>query len=262
MDEIDDELIQEQRALESQMPGLTRVPSEVSTISSVPMSDTDSQTGSPPRQRRRLQQPDAPIRGVGTPDRYMDGTFGSYSPRNMDRLARATAPLYDFANERRLARATNPFYEKPSAPVGSAERALEDMMGEDDSSVVSGSSGSQSVDLFGANQLRGRPSPEPLPLTRMMSQGDQRLRRMELANLAEIPEMEEELQGPVRPGGLFADTFTTPKRNKKGGIKSKSKRSKSKRGKVTRKTKRKTRKFKKHKMKKRKTIKKKKKSRR
>ena len=260
MDEINDELIQEQRALESQLPGLTRVPSEESTLSSVPMSDSDSQTGSPPRQRRRVQQPDAPIRGVGTPDRY-EG-YGSYSPRNMERLARATAPLYDFANERRLARATNPFYEQSSAPVGSAERALEDMMGEDDSSVVSGSSGSQSVDLFGANQLRGRPSPEPLPLTRMFPQGDQRLRRMELANLAEIPEMEEELQGPVRPGGLFADTFTTPKRNNKGGIKSKSKRSKSKRGKVTRKTKRKTRKSKKHKMKKRKTIKKKKKSRR
>ena len=82
------------------------------------------------------------------------------------------------------------------------------------------------------------------------------MRRMELANLAEIPEMEEELQeGPVRPGALFADTLSTPDRKKKGGIKSKSKRSRSKRGKVTRKTKRKTRKSK-HKMKKRKTIKK------
>ena len=165
---------------------------------------------------------------------------------------------------RRLLHETNPFYEESSAPVGSAERALEDMMGEDDSSVVSGSSGSQSVDLFGVNQMRGRrrPRPDPLPLTRMFQQGDPRLRRMEIANLAEIPEMEEELQGPVRPGALFADTLSTPDRKKNGGIKSKSKKRKSKRSRVTRRTKRKTRKSKKHKMKKRKTIKKKKKSRR
>ena len=252
MDEMDDELIQEQRALEAQMPGIQRVASEESMTSSGPSSiGDDSSMSSPPRQRRRVQlrTPERPIRGVGTPERSPPrGTLGEYTPRNM----------------RRLAYETNPFYEQSSAPVGSAERALEDMMGEDNSSVVSSSSGSQSVDLFGANQLRGRrrPRPEPLPLSRMFSQGDPAMRRMELANLAEIPEMEEELQGPVRPGGLFADTFTTPKRNKKGGIKSKSKRSKSKRGKVTRKTKRKTRKSKKHKMKKRKTIKKKKKSRR
>ena len=249
MDEMDDELIQEQRVLEAQMPGLQRVASEESMTSSAPSSiGDDSSMSSPPRQRRRIQTrtPERPIRGVGTPDR---------SP---------TQGAYTLGNVRRLLHETNPFYEESSAPVGSAERAVEDMMAEDDSSVVSSSSGSQSVDLFGVNQMRGRrrPRPDPLPLTRMFPQGDQRLRRMELANLAQIPEMEEELQGPVRPGGLFADTFTTPDRKKNGGIKSKSKKRKSKRSRVTRKTKRKTRKSKKHKMKKRKTIKKKKKSRR
>ena len=216
MDEMDDELIQEQRALEAQMPGIQRVASEESMTSSGPSSiGDDSSMSSPPRQRRRVQlrTPERPIRGVGTPER---------SP---------TQGAYTLGNVRRLLRETNPFYEESSAPVGSAERALEDMMGEDNSSVGTGSSSSGSVDLFGVNQMRGRrrPRPDPLPLTRMFQQGDPRLRQMEIANLAEIPEMEEELQGPVRPGGLFADTFTTPKRNKKGGIKSKSKRSKSKR---------------------------------
>lgn len=247
MDEMDDELIQEQRVLEAQMPGLQRVASEESMTSSVPSSiGDDSSMSSPPRQRRRIQTrtPERPIRGVGTPER--SPTQGAYTPRNV----------------RRLLHETNPFYEESSAPVGSAERALEDMMGEDNSSVVSSSSGSQSVDLFGANQLRGRPSPEPLPLTRMFQQGDPRLRRMEIANLAEIPEMEEELQGPVRPGALFADTLSTPDRKKNGGIKSKLRKSKSKLNKRTRKTKRRTRKSKRRKLKKKKTIKKKKTGRR
>ena len=253
MDEMDDELIQEQRVLEAQMPGLQRVASEESMTSSGPSSiGDDSSMSSPPRQRRRIQMrtPERPIRGVGTPDvSPQRGTLGAYTPRNM----------------RRLAYETNPFYEQSSAPVGSAERALEDMMGEDSSSVGTGSSSSQSVDLFGANQIRGRTrDPEPLPLTRFSEtrEGNALFRRRSRDNLFEIPEMEEELQGPVQPGALFADTLSTPDRKKNDGIKSKSKRSKSKRGKVTRKTKRKTKKSKRRKSKKRKTIKKKKKTRR
>ena len=141
---MDDELIQEQRVLEAQLPGLQRVASEESMTSSGPSSiGDDSSMSSPPRQRRRIQMrtPERPIRGVGTPERPPQrGTLGAYTPRNM----------------RRLAYETNPFYEQSSAPVGSAERALEDMMGEDNSSVGTGSSGSDSVDLFGVNQIRGR----------------------------------------------------------------------------------------------------------
>ena len=244
MDKMDDELIQEQRALEAQMPGLQRVASEGSMTSSGPSSIGDnSSMSSPPRQRRRIQMrtPERPIRGVGTPDvSPQRGTLGAYTPRNM----------------RRLAYETNPFYEQSSAPVGSAERALEDMMGEDSSSVGTGSSSSQSVDLFGANQIRGRTrDPEPLPLTRLPP-GNALFRKMSKDNLAELSEMEDELQHPAPPGSLFADTLKTPERTKKGGIKSKLKKSKSKR---TRKTKRRTRKSKQRKIKKKKkTIKKKK----
>lgn len=255
MDEMDDELIQEQRALEAQMPGLRRVESE-ETMSSLPSSiSDDTSMSSPPRQRRRIQQtPERPIRGVGTPERSPPrGTPGAYTPRNM----------------RRLALETNPFYDRSSAPVGSAERALQDMMTADDTSVGTGntvvsqasSNSSNSVDLFGVNQGRRRPSPEPLPLTRLPP-GNALFREMSRSNLAEIPEMREELQQPPPPGALFSHTLKTPDRKKNGGIKSKSKKRKSKRGRVTRKAKRKTRKSKKRKMKKRKTIKKKKKTRR
>ena len=249
MDEMDDELIQEQRVLEAQMPGLQRVASEESMTSSGPSSiGDDSSMSSPPRQRRRIQlrTPERPIRGVGTPERPPpQGTLGAYTPRNM----------------RRLAYETNPFYEESSAPVGSAERALQDMMSEDNSSVGTGSSSSESVDLFGVNQGRRRPSPDPLPLTRLPP-GNALFREMSRSNLADIPEMRTELQQPPPPGALFSDTLRTPDRKKNGGIKSKSKRRKSKRSRATRKAKRKTRKSKKRKMKKRKTIKKKKKSRR
>ena len=249
MDEMDDELIQEQRALEAQMPGLRRVESE-ETMSSLPSSiSDDTSMSSPPRQRRRVQMrtPERPIRGVGTPERHSPprGTPGAYTPRNM----------------RRLAYETNPFYEQASASVGTAERALEDMMAED-TSVTTASSGSNSVDLFGVNQGRRRPSPDPLPLTRLPP-GNALFREMSRSNLADIPEMRTELQQPPPPGALFSDTLRTPDRKKNGGIKSKSKRRKSKRSRATRKAKRKTRKSKKRKMKKRKTtIKKKKKTRR
>ena len=253
MDEMDDELIQEQRVLEQQMPGLQRVASEESMVSSVPSSlGEDASVSSPPRQRRRVQMrtPERPIRGVGTPDvSPQRGTPGAYTPRNL----------------RRLAYETNPFYERSSASVGTAERALEDMMGEEDSRASSNSSGSQSIDLFNVNEIRGRTrDPEPLPLTRFSQTrpGNALFRQTSKNNLAEIPEMRSELQGPAPPGALFADTLSTPDRKKKGGIKSKSKRSKSKRSRVSRKRKRKTRKSKRPKSKKRKTIKKKKKTRR
>ena len=247
---MDDELIQEQRVLELQMPGIQRVASEESMTSSVPSSlGDDSSMSSPPRQRRRIQMrtPERPIRGVGTPERTPPrGTPGAYTPRNM----------------RRLAYETIRFYVQSSAPVGSAERALEEMMGEDNSSVVTGSSRSDSVDLFGVNVNRARRrSPDPIPLTRLPP-GNALFREMSRNNLAEIPEMREELQQPPPPGALFSHTLKTPDRKKNGGIKSKSKKRKSKRGRVTRKAKRKTRKSKKRKMKKRKTIKKKKKTRR
>jgi hypothetical protein len=251
MDEMDDELIQEQRVLESQMPGLQRVASEESMVSSVPSSlGEDASVSSPPRQRRRIQQtPERPVRFLGTPERSPGpprGSPGAYTPRNL----------------RRLAYETNPFYEQSFAPVGSAERALEDIMGDDNSSVVTGSSGSDSVDLFGVNANRSkRRSPDPIPLTQLPP-GNALFREMSRNNLAKIPEMRAELQRPPPPGALFSDTLKTPDRKKKGGIKSKSKKRKSKRGRVTRKNKRKTRKSKKRKMKKRKTIKKKKKTRR
>ena len=147
MDEMDDELIQEQRALEAQMPGLRRVESE-ETMSSLPSSvSDDTSMSSPPRQRRRIQMrtPERPIRGVGTPENSptIGRTPGAYTPRNL----------------RHLARQTEPFYEQSSAPVGSAERALQDMMTADDTTVVTGntvvsqasSNSSDSVDLFGVN---------------------------------------------------------------------------------------------------------------
>lgn len=255
MDEMDDESIQEQRVLEQQMPGLQRVASEESMVSSVPSSlGEDASVSSPPRQRRRVQMrtPERPIRFLRTPEHSPvppHGTPGAYTPRNL----------------RRLAYETNPFYERSSASVGTAERALEDMMGEEDSQASSNSSGSQSIDLFNANEIRGRTrDPEPLPLTRFSQTrpGNALFRQTSKNNLTEIPEMRSELQGPAPPGALFADTLSTPDRKKKGGIKSKSKRSKSKRSRVTRKRKRKTRKSKRPKSKKRKTIKKKKKTRR
>ena len=133
------------------------------------------------------------------------------------------------------------------------------MMAEDELSRASNSSGSQSVDLFGANEIRGRArEPEPLPLTRLPP-GNALFRQMSKDNLAELSEMEDELRSPAPPGSLFADTLKTPERTKKGGIKSKLKKSKSKRSKRTRKTKRRTRKSKQRKIKKKKkTIKKKK----
>lgn len=245
----DDELIQEQRVLQLQFPALERVPSDVSMSSSAPTSESDfnSQTSSPPRQRRRIQQPERPIRGVGTPVRSTG--FGSYSPGSINRLGNATAPFYDTGN---------------SLPAGTMERALADAIRdahdrEDTTSTIS--SGSESVDLFGANQIRGRTrDPEPLPLTRLPP-GNALFRQMSKDNLAELAEMEDELQRPVPPGALFADTVSTPDRTKKGGIKSKLKKSKSKRSKRTRKTKRRTRKSKRRKIKK-KTIKKKKAGRR
>ena len=241
----DDELVQEQRVLELQLPQIERVPSEVSMVSSNPSSigDGDSSTSSPPRQRRRVQQtPERPIRFVGTPVTSPPrGTVGAYTPRNLRRLA------FD----------VNPFYERSQR--GTAERALQDMMAEDELSRASNSSGSQSVDLFGANEIRGRArEPEPLPLTRLPP-GNALFRQMSKDNLAELSEMEDELRSPAPPGSLFADTLKTPERTKKGGIKSKLKKSKSKRSKRTRKTKRRTRKSKQRKIKKKKkTIKKKK----
>ena len=248
----DDELVQEQRVLELQFPALERVPSDVSMASSAPMSDSDfnSQTSSPPRQRRRLRQPERPIRGVGTP--VSSTGFGSYSPGSINRLGNATSAIYDYSN---------------SLPVGSVERALADSIGEapDREDTTSVSSGSQSVDLFGANEIRGRRrDPEPLPLVRFSEtrEGNALFRRRSRDNLAEIPEMGDELRSPAPPGGLFADTLSTPDRKKNGGIKSKLRKSKSKLSKRTRKTKRRTRKSKRRHIKKKRTAKKKSKSRR
>ena len=249
----DDELVQEQRVLELQFPALERVPSDVSMASSAPMSDSDfnSQTSSPPRQRRRVQQqPERPIRGVGTPVRSTG--FGSYSPGSISRLGNATAAIYDYGN---------------SLPAGTIERALADSTREahDREDTTSVSSGSQSVDLFGANEIRGRRrDPEPLPLVRFSEtrEGNALFRRRSRENLSEIPEMGDELRSPAPPGGLFADTLSTPDRKKNGGIKSKLRKSNSKLNKRTRKTKRRTRKSKRRHIKKKRTAKKKSKSRR
>ena len=253
-----DELIQEQEVLEFQLPQLDRVPSELSLSSSTPSSigDGDSSISSPPRQRRRVQMrtPERPIRFVGTPERASGpphGTPGAYTPRNL----------------RRLAFETNPFYGQ--SQKGTAERALQDMMAEDDFSQASASSGSQSLDLFNVNETRGR-SREPEPL-QPGTTGNALFPEMSKDELAEIAEIKDELQGPVLPGALFADTLSTPVRKKKGGIKSNLKKSKSKRSKGskgskgskrTRKTKRRTRKSKQRKIKKKKTLKKKKAGRR